>query len=460
MERRIASLSGSSNAADIAERRKLEAELYEAKEGLDDTYYDHANDQRSQALDEEAKAYETALTDYVESLRTKLDEATTNMTQFMSDITNAALLNASTVKTQYESTGLALDAALVNPWINAATKVTEFGGETGLGIMNSWTTESGAFGVFATNATSLLQSPFSEGQSATNAFATTVEGAMNSVYTSIQSNVVDSVAELQKLKAEMDAIYDNTNRPNTGDTSGDNNDTPPASEPPKTPTKPKTNYLLADAKALSVQYVDSAGNIYYKLDGWSDRFVSKGSTVNRSGILYAVEGSYYYTAAEKNLKKRTSSAKSTGAKQTGTGRYGSYTTVSQYASGTLGTKKDQWAITDESWIGEEITLAAGKNGQLQYLKKGSAVMPADISANLVEWGKLDPSMLDLTNPTANINMITNAVNKPEINLSFEALVKAERIDEGTLPEVKRFVQQEINTLVKQMNYAIKGKSGR
>jgi hypothetical protein len=59
-----------------------------------------------------------------------------------------------------------------------------------------------------------------------------------------------------------------------------------------------------------------------------------------------------------------------------------------------------------------------------------------------------------------VNVITNAINKPEINLSFEALVKAERIDENTLPEVKRYVQQEINTLVKQMNYAIKGKGGR
>lgn len=126
-----------------------------------------------------------------------------------------------------------------------------------------------------------------------------------------------------------------------------------------------------------------------------------------------------------------------------------------YAKGTLGTTHDQFAITDESWIGEEITLAAGKNGQLQYLKKGSAVMPADISANLVEWGKLNPNMMKVGGG-ANFNMISNAVNKPEFNLSFDALVKADRIDEGTLPEIKKYVTQEINSLVKQMNYAIKG----
>ena len=127
----------------------------------------------------------------------------------------------------------------------------------------------------------------------------------------------------------------------------------------------------------------------------------------------------------------------------------------KYAKGTLGTKKDEWAITDESWIGEEITLAAGKNGQLQYLKKGSAVMPADISANLVEWGKLDPNMMNLTNPTANINMINNAVNKPELNLTFDSLVHVDHCDEGTLKNLEKMVDTKISDFSKQLNYSIK-----
>ena len=128
---------------------------------------------------------------------------------------------------------------------------------------------------------------------------------------------------------------------------------------------------------------------------------------------------------------------------------------SYYAKGTLGTKKDEWAITDESWIGEEITLAAGKNGQLQYLKKGSAVMPADISANLVEWGKLDPNMMNLTNPTANINMINNAVSRPEFNLTFDSLVHVDHCDEGTLKNLEKMVDTKINDFSKQLNYSIK-----
>jgi hypothetical protein len=131
--------------------------------------------------------------------------------------------------------------------------------------------------------------------------------------------------------------------------------------------------------------------------------------------------------------------------------------TSYYAKGTLGTKSSGFAITDESWIGEEITLAAGKNGQLQYLKKGSAVMPADISANLVEWGKLNPNMMNMSGAVQGVNLMSNYVSKPELNLSFDALVKAEKITEETLPAVKKLVTEELNKFTRQLNYALKRK---
>ena len=131
----------------------------------------------------------------------------------------------------------------------------------------------------------------------------------------------------------------------------------------------------------------------------------------------------------------------------------------KYAQGTTGTTRDEWAITDEPWLGDELVLVPGKDGNLSFMRKGTGVVPADLTANLMEWGQFTPDSMNLGSGI-NVNMVNNAVNKPEFNLSFEALVKAERIDENTLPEVKKYVQQEINTLVKQMNYAIKGKGGR
>ena len=84
-----------------------------------------------------------------------------------------------------------------------------------------------------------------------------------------------------------------------------------------------------------------------------------------------------------------------------------------------------------------------------------SVMPADISANLVEWGKLDPNMMGITNPAANINMINTAVSKPEFNLTFDSLVHVDHCDEGTLKNLEKMVDNKINDFSKQLNYSVK-----
>ena len=130
-----------------------------------------------------------------------------------------------------------------------------------------------------------------------------------------------------------------------------------------------------------------------------------------------------------------------------------------YAKGTAGTTRDQWAITNEPQFGDELTMYATPEGTLSFMRAGSTVIPADITKNLVDWGKLSPDMLNV-NGTPNINMISNAVNKPEFNFAFDALVKAENITEETLPAVKKFVTQELNRFTKELNYALKGKGAR
>jgi hypothetical protein len=121
----------------------------------------------------------------------------------------------------------------------------------------------------------------------------------------------------------------------------------------------------------------------------------------------------------------------------------------------MGTTRDQLAITDESWIGEEITLAAGKNGQLQYLKKGSAVMPADISANLVEWGKLNPNMMNVSHMTDGINVMSNYINKPEIKVDVENFLNVGTVSRDTLPELEKLMDKKIDTFAKQLNASIR-----
>ena len=134
--------------------------------------------------------------------------------------------------------------------------------------------------------------------------------------------------------------------------------------------------------------------------------------------------------------------------------------ISAYAKGTTGTPHDEWALTDE--IGDELVLVPGKSGNLSYMRKGTGVVPADLTANLMEWGQFTPGAMNLGGGV-NVNMINNAVNKPEFNFAFDALVKAENITEEndcTLEKVYHQTVKELNRFTRELNYAIKGKGAR
>ena len=451
-ERKIIALSGSTNAADVAERRKLEQTLFEQKRDLDDSYRDHSLSSQNDALDAEQEAYETAMTKMVENMRTSLEEATADMDTFLNNVTIAASMNADIILQKYKDTNVELDPALTNPWENAKTAVGNYGTDA-TNLMDVWK-KDGYFAEFKTTAGINLSSPWNAGTNAANAFKTSVSNVMSGVVSNISQNVQAASGQLSALYQQIIDTEKRAASANVstggGYTGGGYIDQTPQSNP--------------SVKALQEILRDVYGKTGIRTDGVWDTGTANALNEVQLKIRATPSGKYDYGTEQTmraNIETRRNLSRKEGLKSDAdwyTEQLKKLPTAF-HAKGTLGTKRDEWAITDESWIGEEITLAAGKNGQLQYLKKGSAVMPADISANLVEWGKIDPNMLSI-GATPNINMINNAVNKPEINLSFEALVKAERIDEGTLPEVKKFVQQEINTLVKQMNYAIKGKGGR
>ena len=478
LERKIASLSGSTDAADIAQIRKLQAELNKAKSDLDDKYYDHAKDAQSDALDSEADAYEKSMKHFVSNLRTSLDTALQDMDKFMKGVTAAVINNAPAIKEQYNNLGLSLDEAIIDPWTEAADAMADY--ETnGLGIMNGWITEGGAIYDFSINANDLLQTPWQDGETAITSFENSVKTAMSNVVTDVTSNVANASAQLSAL---YDQIVETQRKINNVTISSGGTTTAQQKEEARVAVQ---NYIDShgmlegdknrwgqDSAFLKLYQAYTAlggqlsdlkgktetvkGNKILKVIGSTDKQIGVGSeafvksntkTIGKIDYYHNTSEDVYYRLDE--LKKSNSSRNPGYYIPKGTKKY------KYYAKGTLGTKRDEWAITDESWIGEEITLAAGRNGQLQYLKKGSAVMPSDISANLVEWGKLDPNMMNLTNPTANINMINNAVNKPELNLTFDSLVHVDHCDEGTLKNLEKMVDTKINDFSKQLNYSIK-----
>ena len=529
LERRIASLSSSNNAADIAERRKLEAELYEAREGLNDTYYDHAKDAQSDALDKEAQAYEKAVNKFIDGLRDGLKSSLKDIDGFMGLVATAVITNAPSIKEQYENLGLSLDSAIIDPWTEAEEKIKEFGGADGLGIMNSWIAEGGDIYKFDTDATKLLQSPWSAGETAIDSFQSAVKTGMEDVVEKVESNVESAKNQLSELYEQIQDTETKLTTVTNNGGSGDNDNVKGYDNGHLTESEVKAlqEYLGVDADgkwgsksqaaAKAKWGVTSADAAYamsvanktpyteplkdtVKTTGKLDKSYYSVSGLNKASVGWddctiTIDGTKYKVATYDSEDKTVSANIQNklnelfGGQQPTAGTLAMYNKVlyvvskdggwvdfadkgdrakattafynklNGYAKGTMGTSHDQLAITDESWIGEEITLAAGKNGQLQYLKKGSAVMPADISANLVEWGKLNPDMMKVGGG-ANINMISSAVNKPELNFEFDSLVHVDNCSQDTLKDLEKMVDNKINQFSKQMNYAIKRIGGR
>lgn len=431
-------MSGSTNKSDIAERRKLEAQLYESRESLNDTYYDHAKDAQNEALDAEQRAYETAMTSMVEKMRVSLEEATTDMASFLDSVTIAVSMNADTVLEKYRATEVPLNDAITNPWEEAAKKVAKYGGDAN-DLMDVWKND-GYFAEFKSTASTNLSSPWSSGTDAAKTFQTSVFNVMKGVVSDIRTNVQTASSELSKLYQQIvttEAKAANADLNGGGGGAGGGSGSG-GSGGGGGGSQKSMHHVYSTTKDIILG---------------SQSFVDN-NTKTIDGIKYYLSSDgFYYKISD--LKQR----KYDGGRTTGWAIPAYTAGYSYYAKGTTGTHRDEWAITDEPRFGDELVLVPGKDGNLSYMRKGTGVVPADLTANLMEWGQFTPDAMNLGGGV-NVNMINNAVNKPEFNFTFDALVKAENITEETLPAVKKLVTQELNRFTKELNYALKGKGAR
>lgn len=434
LERKIASLSGSTNKSDIASRRKLEEELYSARESLNDTYYDHAKQSQQDALDSEAQAYEDTMTKMVEGMRTSLEQATLDMDTFLGNVTTMVTLNAGAILTEYQNTGVELDPALTTPWVNAKNAVGSYSGDA-LDLMNQWT-QGGFFTTFPNAVGKSLSSPWGVGTNAVNAFKSSVDTAMSDVVKQIESNIstargsLDSlykqIQETEKRAAEVKVIVPNPNS------------TPPPSPQPAPKPAPKPEIKLRGLMQTSKEMILG-----------SKGFVDE-NTETINGVKYYRDSKtgYYYKISDLNSNRKYDGGRTTGwAIPKGTWFY------TKHAKGTTGVTEDHWAITDEPQFGDELVLVPGKDGNLSFMRKGTGVVPADLTQKLFELAQIPTSDLMNKNLTAIVPNITKNDFKNEFN--FESLVHVDTVDSDTLPKLEKMVDKKIDDFSRALNYSLK-----
>lgn len=507
LERRIASMSGSTDASTIAEKTKLEQQLREARESLDDTYYTHGMDSMSDALDDEMEAYSKSSEDYLETLRESIKDTDLLIESTFGKVIQNSTIVLETLVAKSNEYGVILDNYLTSPWENATIDATTFRDTANAHYQEVFNTVSNSSPTMSYNLSkpykdqtdgegatlpqyrtavlktingiiedakmkqeevkSALAGGFDQAKSSVNLFKTDATSAVNAVKEAFVGKDGNG-GLLASIKAIHDAI---TNTPNL-----DVGYTSPAGTTGTGDTaKTGGNYTGGGGGySASVESLQEVLNGIFKsglkVDGyWGTKTETalKNAQKLLKGTWKTVNTDGKYTSETRSVISNYIDSLINGIKRNGNGSSMNGQAVQQYqaykkklpiafhAKGTLGIKRDEWAITDESWIGEEITLAAGKNGQLQYLKKGSAVMPADISANLVEWGKLDPKMMSIGDMSGGIQMMSNYVNKPEIKLDIENFLNVGTVSKDTLPELEKLMDKKIDTFAKQLNASIR-----
>lgn len=464
LERKISSLSGSTSDADIAERRKLEAQLKESQEGLNDTYYDHAKEAQSNALDEEMEAYQDARDKYIE----QLDEMLKDVEQLIQDTLMDVLFNADLISQELiileQTYGITLSEELKKPWQDASTQATAWKDE----LQESMTSgeyaaligEGGAITVFSNQVGQKLKGSWDQAKSGVKEYADFLNGTelkdrFTSTLTGFGNQIQSIIDKWKGVKKAAEQAAQAQIEAASGDYTigGYDGNVNPGGGPnfdPTTPEKQKKRYYKY--KKIGSYYFyecgsDASGNSY------SGYYIRRSNRIPYGAKLVATAEETLYTYRQNSNQMLAARQKNGETKKHPVIYCGVNGYVEEYAKGTISTKKDQWAITDEPQWGDELTLVPGKDGNLSFMRKGTGVVPAKLTERIMELAMQNPSDMSGTIVKPIVSDIKTNANA--INVNFEALVKADNITNDVLPEVEKIVSRQLDKFTRSLNYSLR-----
>lgn len=466
-ERKLAALSGSTAAEDIAERKRLEAELRKQQGDLDDTYYDHSMTAQQNALDEEGRYFEEAQQRRIESLEAMLENTEELIVNSMMDV----MLNADTVHNtlneQATTYGVTLSKELTKPWLDASAQAIAWRDELKRDMTEGeWASmigEGGAITAFSNGVATKLGGSWDTAKTKAKAYSdfltgtelkNNLSGAVTTFTTYLQK-IVDKWDEIRKAANAATAVTPTV--PSGGYTGGgDGNnggktENPPKQEPKK--EEPKKTTTPTRQSTPTRPKFEKVGDMW---SGVGHTGVNIGKKNYNKALEIEGNDAIYYPYTNGNGYQGYI-RKGEGYTVLGNGKMDIHTfkpIYQKYAEGSLGITKDQWAITDEPQFGDELVLVPGKDGNLSFMRKGTGVVPADMTQKLFELAQIPTSDLMSKNVTAIVPNITKNEFKNEFN--FDSLVHVDHCDQNTLKDLEKMVDNKINQFGKQMNYALKG----
>jgi TP901 family phage tail tape measure protein len=394
LERQLAALSADNSASARAKRAQLEAELAEANQELQDKYYDRSVTNQQEALDKE-----------LENLRDEKDAEMEALDEYLEKTEQVVADSLETIQANTDVVYQTLQGMVQ---------------EYGLDIQNS--------------ITSAIIDPWSEGSTAIQSFSEQFGVSMS-----------ETVEELEQLaihfkETMLEIEQAGVNATNAVGTNAQGYTNAEYQAPKKEEPKKDDNKKQEDQKTIKVGGKINAGSakIY---DYVGDKSGAK---------QYYAKDPIYVVLEEKNGYLRVRHHKSS----KGTTGWFKKSDVKAYAKGSTGVDKDQLAWIDE--LGDELQLVPDGNGRLEYIKKGTGIVPADLTKRLIGIAMDPQGMLDSNRPTISPHQsIVNNNMEISVDASVGTLLHVDHLDGNNPEEVLKLVDKAWDKKMQGLNNAIK-----
>ncbi|MCQ2075989.1 MAG: phage tail tape measure protein [Bacteroidaceae bacterium] len=429
LEKQIAALTGSNSAEDITRRIKLQAELNEARQELDDEYYEHSMDLTTESLDKEVEYREKQNDKIGEQYDKWLKDREAVVKESFTLVQNNATKVLQEIQRVSEEYGTPIAEEIVKPWEAGSRAIAEYKNQF---ISDEMVGAIDEFKSMLDGISSKWNESAVAAEEAAKRAAQAVAQQEKDVIAA-QNRMVDNAKKTAQEIGSMNNVF-STSSNNTGGvqyTGGSTTTTTTTKTPPVSGqlknlgATTKENYVYVNANNPLVVF----NTVHYLYDPSTGHY-------------------FRYETAEDKARLKTVGGSSQGSKiiiPKGTTAY------RKYAKGTLGTSESALSIIDE--LGEELVLNAGPNGRLQYLTKGTSVIPADITKKLMDIA-LDPTeVLERNRPRANANL--SVASNIELNLNIAEVVHIDHADSDAIPDISKAVKAQMDKYMTSINNNLK-----
>lgn len=394
--------------AAAAQRRRLQDELIEAQEELNETYRDREYDNTVKALDKEAEAYEDKVNEQKEALDESLKDTANIVTESLATVRSNGEAILSELVDLSKTYGIELSNEITTPWKNGEAAISAYS-ESFKNLKDSFAEELN----YLIEQEKILQQE--------------ADKAAQSVLNSLARNETKVESATNPAGAQKDYQL--------GSYNGSANSSPKQQTSSKAGTVSNLpGYIQSGQSGSNVRILQQA--------------------LNELGFNAGTVDGVFGPNTAAAVRRFQSSSKYGGA-ISADGIVGPDTKrkfkAAGYAKGTLGTKKDELAWVDE--LGEELVLHAGKDGKLEFMTKGTSVIPADLTSKLMDMA-LDPTQtLENSRPVISAPKIVN--NNINVDMKFGSVVNIEHVDNETVPDVTKAVEKQMDKYMKGLNQQIR-----